>query len=88
VFTFYRGALDFFSAKGAFLHDCLPIRSYKDAVDKSASPATYQKLGDAYLAIGNDDEALNSYQKSLSISPDDADVHYSAEVILERKGDI
>ncbi len=45
-------------------------------------------MGDAYLAVGNDDAALKSYQKSLSISPDDADVHYSVGVILERKGEI
>lgn len=64
------------------------IRSYKDAAEINASPEIYQKLGDAYLASGNDDDALGSYQKSLKISPDDAGVHYSAGVILERKGNI
>lgn len=64
------------------------IRSYKNASDKHPTPEIFQKLGDAYLAVGNDDNALDSYQKSLSIAPDDASVHYSAGVILERKGSI
>ncbi len=64
------------------------IRSYKEAIDKKTSPRIYQKLGDAYLAVGNDDDALKSYQKSLSASPDDVGMHYSIGVILERKGDI
>ena len=74
----------------SLLHRDFPaaIRNYINAVKKHATPEIYQKLGDAYLAVGNDDDALKSYQKSLSISPDDADVHYSVGVILERKGDI
>ncbi len=73
-----------------FVHRDFPaaIRNYKIAAEKKANPQIFQKLGDAYLAVGNDDEALGSYQKSLFISPDDADVHYSIGVILERKGDI
>ena len=73
-----------------FLHRDFPtaIRNYINATENLATPEIYQKLGDAYLAVGNDDDALKSYQKSLSISPDDADIHYSAGVILERKGDI
>lgn len=64
------------------------IRKYKIASTKHASPAVFQKLGDAYLAVGNDDAALENYLKSIAVSPDDADVHYSVGVLLERKGDI
>jgi tetratricopeptide (TPR) repeat protein len=73
-----------------FLHRDFPaaIRSYNNAAAMHASPEIFQKLGDAYLAVGNDDDALGNYQKSLLISPDDAAMHYSAGVILERKGDI
>jgi tetratricopeptide (TPR) repeat protein len=73
-----------------FLHRDFPaaIRSYNKATEKLPTPEIYQKLGDAYLAVGNDDDALGNYQKSLSISPEDAATHYSAGVILERKGDI
>lgn len=63
------------------------VRSYNNAAEKNITPEIYKKLGDAFLAVGNDDDALIKYQKSLSISPDDADVHYSAGVVLERKGD-
>ncbi|MDD2898359.1 MAG: tetratricopeptide repeat protein [Desulfuromonadaceae bacterium] len=73
-----------------FLHRDFPtaIREYTAAAKKHATPGIYQKLGDAYLAVGNDDDALKNYQKSLSMSPNDSDVHYSAGVILERKGEI
>lgn len=64
------------------------IRSYTNAAEKHVTPEIFQKLGDAYLAVGNDDDALKSYQKSLSISPNDSDIHYSAGVILERRGEI
>lgn len=64
------------------------IRQYKAAIEMKAEPEVYQKLGDAYLTIGDDEDALKSYQKSLSIAPDDAGTHYSIGVILERKGDI
>lgn len=74
----------------AFLHRDFPsaIRNYGIASEKQPTPEIFQKIGDAYLAVGNDDDALKSYQKSLSIMPDDAGVHYSAGVIFERKGDI
>ncbi len=64
------------------------IRVYKDAAEKHGTPEIYQKLGDAYLAAGNDDDAFKSYQKFISIVPDDASVHYIVAVILERKGDL
>ncbi len=64
------------------------ISSYKNALEDKETPEVYQKLGDAYLAVGNDEDALRSYQKSISISPDDAGVHYSIGIILERKGDL
>ena len=73
-----------------FLHREFPaaIRSYLNSAEKHATPETYQKLGDTYLAVGNDDDALKSYQKSLLISPDDTGIHYSVGVIQERKGEI
>lgn len=73
-----------------FLHRDFPsaIRCYKLESEKHPAPEIFQKLGDAYLAVGNDDDALKCYQKSLAISPDDAVVHYSAGVMLERKGEI
>ncbi|MDD2732868.1 MAG: tetratricopeptide repeat protein [Desulfuromonadaceae bacterium] len=64
------------------------VRSYKSAAEKRPTPEIFQKLGDAYLAVGNDDEALKSYRNSLAISPDDPGVHYSTGIILERKGEI
>lgn len=74
----------------AFLHRDFPsaIRKYGIASEKQPTPEIFQKMGDAYLAVGNDDDALKSYQKSLSIMPEDAGVHYSVGVIFERKGDI
>lgn len=74
----------------AFLRRNFPaaIRNYKGASDRLPTPEIFQKLGDAYLEAGNDDEALKSYQKSLAIVPDDPAVHYSAGVIYERKGEV
>lgn len=73
-----------------FLHRDFPaaIRSYKDAAEKYGTADIYQKLGDTYLAVGNEDDALTSYQTANKLSPDDAGGHYSVAVIMERKDNL
>ena len=64
------------------------FRGYSNAAEKKATPEMVHKPGGAYTADRNDDSALESYRKLLSISPNDANAHYSIGVILERKGDL
>jgi tetratricopeptide (TPR) repeat protein len=56
--------------------------------DDSGMRAELQtRLGDAYMAIGNNDEAVKTYQSALELNPNLAGTHYRIATVIGQKHD-
>lgn len=63
------------------------IEKYEAALNKRPDwlPAL-EKLGDAHMAVGHDDEATAAYTKAVRVDAANSDLHYSLGVLYERQG--
>jgi Flp pilus assembly protein TadD len=60
---------------------------YQDAIIKRPDwTKALEKLGDAQMAAGNDDEAIAVYLKIISLDGGNSGILYSLGVLCERKG--
>lgn len=65
------------------------IGEYRDALKKKPQwPLALEKLGDAQMAAGLDDDAIAAYTQAVRLDGGNSGISYSLGVILERKGEL
>ena len=64
------------------------INTYSQAIQLDpTNPRLYEALGNVYFNLGDLDNAIKSFERSVSAKPDFASGHYNLAQVVRRKGD-
>jgi len=71
------------------------LKNFSQAIDEyrvglqlgGGDVSVFLNLGAAYEALGNNDEALSSYQRALQLDPKSRDAHFSLGLLWAKRGE-